>query len=196
MAAKKISPELQAIVSAGDAGYHAARAELLQPYLVEHPNSVRGWVDLGHSLGHLFRFPEAEAAFQKALELVSGTERAGILGFLGHLWLDQGQLEKAKDCYGMQIEAEPDDAAGYLFLANVLLRESDTEGAIEVLTQATKCSQGCREEVHFQLGVAYRCQDRLEDARLQMEQALRLDPELQPAEVALKDLKSALARRR
>lgn len=196
MSAKKLDPDLQAILSAGDAGYHATRVELLQRYLAEHPQAVRGWIDLGQSLSELFRFDEAEQALNRALELVPPENAAGILGLLGHLCLDRGQLAQAAEFYRQQIERDPEESSGHLFLANILLRQGDASAAITTLQQALACPRGCREEVHFQLGVALRSLDQLEDARLQLEQALRLDPEMLPAQVALKDLKSALARRR
>ena len=69
MSNKKLSPEIQAILSASDAGLHATTISLVQQFLVENPDSPRGWIDLGRAFAQIFRFDEAEQALelQKAL---------------------------------------------------------------------------------------------------------------------------------
>ena len=68
--ANKLPPEVQAILNASDAGFYATTVQLLKPYLENNPDSQRGWIDYGHALGNLARYREAEAAYQRAIELL------------------------------------------------------------------------------------------------------------------------------
>ena len=91
MSNKKLSPEIQAILSASDAGLHATTISLVQQFLVENPDSPRGWIDLGRAFAQIFRFDEAEQAFNKVIELSEETSAAAIYGEIGNLYRIKGK---------------------------------------------------------------------------------------------------------
>ena len=192
---KQIQAQAQAIISAADAGLFATTAALAEAFLKEHPSSLRGWLDLGHALTCLCRYDDAIAAYQQAIKLAKEADQNpdGIYSELGQLYRQQGDFEKAAECFQNQIEANSDDAAGYLMKATLQLQSGQTEQSIETLNRALECSSGITEEVHYSLGVTLRSQGELVKARDQFQQALSLSPEYEAAKTALKDVKSAIS---
>lgn len=190
--AKTLPPEVQAIISASDAGLHATTVKLVREYVANNPESQRAWIDLGHSLGHLARYEEARQAFEKAIELAGEGPVDVIFGEIGHLYRAQGDFESAISWYQKQIAADPNDSMGYLFLGNVQRAKGDSEAAIATLTKALECELGCREEVHFSLGLAYRNADQMFEAKLQLEKAVAIDDKFAAAKTAIKDVAKCL----
>jgi tetratricopeptide (TPR) repeat protein len=192
MSKKKISPEVQAILSASDAGLLATTVGLVKRFLVENPDSQRAWLDLGRALGQLAQYEEAKQAFLKVIEL-SGSPEGAIFGELGNLDRTRGDFESAITWYQKQIEADPDDGTGYLFLGNLLMRQGNLESSETALQQALAADQVCLDEAHFSLGLVYRSQGRLAEAKTHFESALEIDENFAAAKLALKDVKSASA---
>ena len=192
---KQIQAEAQAIISAADAGLFATTVALAESFLKENPASLRGWLDLGHGLTCLCRYGDAINAYQHAIKLANdaGQNPDGIHSELGQLYRQRGDFESAAKCFQNQIDANPDDAAGYLMKATLQLQSGQSDQAIETLTRALECSAGVGEEVHFSLGVTFRSQGELVKAREQFEQALSLAPDYVAAKTALKDAKSAIS---
>lgn len=186
--AKTLPPEVQAIISASDAGLHATTIKLVQSYLVDNPSSPRAWLDLGHALGNLSRYAEAESAFNQAIELTEGGPVDAIYGEIGHLYRAQGKFEEAIAWYQKQVDADPQDASGYVFLGNVKRVQGKAEDAIETLNMALNCELGCLEEVHYSLGLAYRNHGQYFEAKVQFEKALAIDEKFAAAKTALKDV--------
>ena len=158
---KKLPPEVQAIVSASDAGFFATTVQLLKSYLENSPDSQRGWIDYGHALGNLARYSEAEAAFHRAIELTEEADRDSIYGELGNLFRNQGNYDVAAQWYRKQIEANPKDATGHVFLGSLEVKRGEFASAIEILQEGLECETICFEELHFALGNAYRSLEEL-----------------------------------
>ena len=192
MSKKKISPEVQAILSASEAGLLATTVGLVERFLLENPKSQRAWLDLGHALGQLARYEEAERAFLKVIEL-SDLPEGPILGEIGNLYRSKGDFESAIQWYQKQIDTDPKDGTGYLYLANVLMRQGKLAPAEVALHKALAADQVCLEEAHFSLGLVYRSQGRLAEAKTQFESALEFDEYFAAAKLALKDVKKAVA---
>lgn len=190
--ANKLSPEIQEIVSASDAGYHATVVKLLDPFLAKNANSQRGWLDLGHALAQLSRYRDAEAAFLNAIDLTDESDRGTIFGELGNLFRSEGNFDAAADWYEKQIQSSPDDATGLLFLGSLELKRGNAAVAVELLNRGLNCKAACFEEMHFALGSAYRSLGQLAEAKRQFEQALDADPKYIAAKIALNDVKKAL----
>ena len=192
---KQIQTQAQAIISAADAGLFATTVALTEAFLKENPDSVRAWLDLGHASTCLCRYDDAIAAYQKAIDLAkdAGQNPDGIYSELGQLHRQRGDFELAAECFQNQIEANPDDAAGYLMSATLLLQSGDPDQAIETLNRALDCPSGIKEEVHFSLGTTYRSKGELVQARDQFQRALSISPDYAAAKTALKDTKSAIS---
>lgn len=193
MSKKQISSEAQAILSAADAGFHATTVALVKQFLNTNPDSVRAWLDLGQALGQLARYQESESAFLKVIELSGDDTDGAIYGEIGNLYRAKGEFDRAISWYQKQIETEPNDAVGYLYLGNILLRQGKFEASEMAFNQALGCEQACLEEVHFSLGRVNRCMGRLPESKTHFEKALKLDEHFAEAKTAIKDVNSAMA---
>ena len=191
--ANKLPPEVQAILNASDAGFYATTVQLLKPYLENNPDSQRGWIDYGHALGNLARYREAEAAYQRAIELTEEADRDSIYGELGNLFRNEGNYPIAADWYRKQIDANPQDATGHVFLGSLELKRGDFAAAIEILQEGLQCETFCLEELHFALGNAYRALDEFTLAKVHYDKAIAADPKYDAAKTVLKDVKNALS---
>ena len=189
MSNKKLSPEIQAILSASDAGLHVTTISLVQKFLVEHPNSPRGLIDLGRAFAQVFRFDEAEQAFNKVIELSDEKSAAAIYGEIGNLYRTQGKFEQAVQWYEKQIAADPEDALGYLYLGNLLLRQGDFSSAGTVFHKALECKTACFDEIHYSIGLVNRSLENYGEAASHFKQAIELNDRHDDAKVALKDVK-------
>ncbi|MDA7902699.1 tetratricopeptide repeat protein [Mariniblastus sp.] len=189
MSNKKLSPEIQAILSASDASLHATTISLVKQFLIEQPDSPRAWIDLGRALAHVFRFDEAEQAFGKVIEMSDANSAAAIYGEIGNLYRTQGKFEDAIQWYEKQISADEEDALGYLYLGNLLLRQGNSNAAETVFRKALDCKVACFDEVHYSLGLVYRALENYADAASQFKQAIELNDRHTEAKVALKDVK-------
>ena len=190
---KKLPPEVQAIVSASDAGFYATTVQLLKSYLENNPESQRGWIDYGHALGNLARYREAEAAYHRAIELTAEPDRDSIYGELGNLFRNEGNYEIATQWYCKQIEANPKDATGHVFLGSLEIKRGEFASAIEILQEGLECETVCFEELHFALGNAYRSLEEFTLAKVHYDKAIAADPKYDTAKTALKDVKNAIS---
>ena len=67
--------------------------EALNKWIAENPKDTLAYQQLGHNLAQLRRYPEADAAYQKALEM--GGSDAGIYMGLGQIRFGQKRYEEA-----------------------------------------------------------------------------------------------------
>ena len=182
-------------MSAADAGFFATTVSLVEKFLIENPESIRAWLDLGLAQGQLGRYGEAESAFQKVIELEKAngdSESAAVLGEIGNLYRAQGQFDVAITWYEKQIAAAPKDSIGYLYVGNILMRQGKFPDAIEAFKKARECDGVCLEEVHYSLGLAYRSEGDFGEAKRQFELAVNYHSDFADAKIALKDV-AALA---
>ena len=191
MSKQKISAEAQAILSAADAGLHLTTIGLVEKFVETNPRSIRAWLDLGQALGQLARYEPAEQAFQKAIELSGDQSNGAILGEIGNLYRARGDFETAIVWYQKQIDAEPDDAMGYLYLGNIQMRRGNFAAAKAAFESALTCDRVCLEEAHYSMGLVNRCTGLISDAKTHFEKAIELDPKFTQAKIALKDVMSA-----
>lgn len=190
MSKKKISQEAQAIISASDAGLWATTVALVEKFLATNLDSQRGWLDLGQSLVQLARYDEAEIAFRKVIEL-SGDQPAAMYGEIGNLYRAKGDFDSAITWYRKQIDAQPNEAIGYLYLGNILMRQGSFDASEAAFQNGLTCDDACLEEVHFSLGLVNRCMGKLPESKKHFEQAVEFDERFTQAKVALKDVQSA-----
>ncbi len=193
MSKKKISPEAQAIISASDAGYHATTVARAEQFLGSHPDSQRAWLDLGLSLGQLARYVEAEQAFLKVIELSGDDPAAAMYGEIGNLYRAKGDFDSAISWYQKQIDADSMDSMGYLLLGNIHMRRGNFTASEAAFHSALACQQVYLDEVHFALGLVNRCMGRLSESKSHFEKAVEFDRNFVEAQIALKDVKSALS---
>ncbi|MFT5303854.1 MAG: tetratricopeptide (TPR) repeat protein [Mariniblastus sp.] len=191
MAKQKLSLEAQAIVSALDAGHLTTTVALVESFLVNHPESQRAWLDLGQSLAQLARYDEAETAFKKVIELAGETASGAVYGEIGNIYRAKSEIATAIQWYQKQIDTDPADATGLLYLGNVLMRQGKFEEAKKAFVSALQCELVCIEEVEFSLGLICRNMGRLHDAKNHFDNAIELDDKFTEAKTALKDVVAA-----
>ena len=73
---------------------YSQAVELLQKVVDKNPKDANAWNYMGYSLRNLKKYDEALAAYEKALKIKP--KHKGALEHLGELYLQTGQLEKAK----------------------------------------------------------------------------------------------------
>ena len=88
------SSEYQQAVKAIKKEDYAKAIELLQQALGENPENANAWNYMGYSLRSMKRYDEALAAYEKALEIKP--KHKGAIEYLGELYLQTDQLDKAK----------------------------------------------------------------------------------------------------
>jgi Flp pilus assembly protein TadD len=88
------SSEYKQAVKAIKKDNYPAAVELLNKVVDKDPDNEDAWNYLGYSLRNLQEFDGALAAYEKALQLEP--EHKGALEYLGELYLNTGQPEKAR----------------------------------------------------------------------------------------------------
>ncbi len=142
----------------------------------------------GIALERSKRWPEAEAALQRALALEPN--QPFVLNYLGYSWVDQGQyLDEAKAMLYRAVELRPDDGFIVDSLGWAYYRLGDYDKAVTHLERAVELEPG-DPVINDHLGDALWHVGREREARFQWRRALTLDPEpdLVPTiEVKLRD---------
>ncbi len=164
----------------------------MEQFLVENPTSQRAWIDMGQALAQLSRYEKAESAFKKVIELAGEADSGAIFGEIGNLYRAKADFETAKTWYQKQIDADPDDATGLLYLGNLLMRQGELEESKAAFESALKCKLVCFEETHFALGLVHRCLGEFAEAKTQFQRAIDYDDKFLAAKAALKDVSTML----
>lgn len=192
MARKKLSPAQQERVSASDAGLHATVIQLARRWLQEQPNDLKAWLDLGHACWQSGRFDEAQHAFEQAMKVDSDQPKDVVFGELGNMNRMRGDYDQAARWYQQQIDADPSDATGYIFLGSLRFRQGQLDAAAEVLEQGANCQLGCLEELFYTLGLVRLAQEDFYNAIETLKKAAQIDAKHLGVQLALKDAKKAV----
>lgn len=186
----------QQLISASDSNLLASTVRLADEYLAMSPGSVRALMDKAHALAGLARYEESLGVYQAAIEnLQDGQSPDAIYGEIGNLYRVKGEFSQAIVYYRKQIESDPDDVTGYLFLGTLQLQQGEISAAQETLQSANQCSSGCLEELKLALGNTMRAMGDYEQAAACYNEALQLSPGDALAKAALKDVRQATAGR-
>ena len=131
----------------------------------------------GYGLGYLYleqdRFAEAETAFKKALELDSNNEMANM--GLGDLYREVGRYDESEAVFLKIISTNP-KSESYLGLAWLYIHQERYDDAVEAgqnfLTNIRE-----KAEVYYTIGVAYREQGDIANAKAAFTKAVELNPD-------------------
>jgi len=137
-----------------------AEAEL-EASLAEGPPSVGVLVALGDLRRAKLSFPEARAAYSRAVELEPGHYDA--LYGLGVCDSYAGEHARAIDLFRRALRAAPDSAPAHLALGISLLQTGGTAEAVPELEEAAKLEPRMR-QAYYQLGRAYQTLGRSREA--------------------------------
>lgn len=184
----------QQLISASDSNLLATTVRLADQYLALSPGSVRALVDKAHALAGLSRYQESLSVYETAIEALQDDQSPdAIYGEIGNLYRGKGEFSQAIVYYRKQIEADPDDATGYLFLGTLQLEQGDITAAEETLQSASKCSSGCPDELKLALGNTMRAKGEYEQAAACYTEVLQVSPGNALAKAALKDVRQAMS---
>lgn len=125
---------------------------LLEKYLEKFPDDPRAWVGLGLGYEDLKRFPDAEKAFQRALEAdPKSADAEHQLGVLKEL---SGDSADAKSYYEKAVAIDPNHLTSLSRLGAIYLQSGDFSHAREVLLRAESLDPNNRETEY---GLALAC---------------------------------------
>ncbi len=178
----------QQLVTASDNQWYATTVKLADEYLAEHPDSIKALLDKGHALTKMARYEEALPVFESAIEKLGDQSPDAIYGEIGNLYRDQGNFAKAIEYYQRQIDADPEDVTGRIFLGTLQYQQGAFEAAQETLRLGLTSAVGCVEELRYALGCVLRSMGKFEEAKAEFEFVLRIAPGDALAKNALKDL--------
>lgn len=136
--------------------------EVLTYAVHENPKDAHAHLHLGNVYAHLGRLPEAQASWQRAVEINSGLS-IGWRNLGLHAWVVQADLSRAADLYKKAIAARTEDQTLYRDLAEIMLADDQRDAAIGVL-ESTPFARLRRSDVIITLAQAYVDEGRYADA--------------------------------
>ncbi len=157
---------------------HARRAVQLKP------ERARFHHTLASILEDLGRKDEAISELRKAVE--RNPRLADTRYGLGLLLQEEGRTDEALQHYQAALEANPDLAGLYAPTATLHARKGELAEAVRLYEEAVRRQP--TPSVHFNLGLTLERMGRTAEARRHYEQALALDPGLEPARQRLRAL--------
>lgn len=178
----------QRLITASDNHWYATTVKLSEEYLALQPDSIKAILDKGHALVKLAKYEAALTAFESAIEKLGDENPDAIYGEIGNLYRDKGDFPKAADYYQRQIQGDPHDATGCIFLGTLQFQQGAFADAEATLRRGLTCDAGCEEELRYALGCVLRSVGRFDDAKAEFEAVLRIVPDDALAKNALKDL--------
>jgi Flp pilus assembly protein TadD len=167
-----------------DNGDYDRALEVLKDGLVLYPNSVELLIGLGYTRLVREEFVWAKHAFEKALALEPDHEDA--LAGLGETLLRFGRYEDARDLF-RQIRLEGASSADLdllLAMGRALYREHLFHDALEIFTEAVAWFAESADACAARAYTLHRLDDP-DQAQLELQRALGLDPQLYEARVYL-----------
>lgn len=186
----------KAIVTATEKNLNACVIELAESFLNDFPESQAVWTLYGLALCRVDRFKDAKKALLRSISLVDDTDKQERISWLycrmGRIYEDSGNFRKAIAWFEKAHETNPNEATFLIYIGVKLLRLEKYEEAVEVLTKATTCHEGCIDEAFYNLGVVNLIQRNYAEAKSCFEKALELDPKYKEAREQLKDINKVL----
>ena len=122
-------------------------------------------------------YPEAIKAYENLAKATP--DNADVQSALGGLYLESGDLAKAREYYQKLLTANPKDPAAHLQLARVSINSGDPKGSLEFLNQALSLAvqmdnQEQKGSALHLTGLAYERLNKPEDALRSYQQALEV----------------------
>jgi len=156
-----------------ESGKPAEALGAYQQVLAGNPTSARAYYNLGVSLTDVGRWQEAEKLFEEAIKIESNLAEA--YGGLGLCALQRGEADRAIQLFIKARELGFKDPALSLNLSYAYLNKKDWQKAEEEARQAVNVQPGLATGYNS-LGIALAQQNKLEEARIALERALKINP--------------------
>lgn len=156
----------------------------LRPALEQHRDSYLLWFGMGLAQFDQTQNAAAAESFDKTIAL--NAKFAPALAYRGLVALDQTKFDEAIGYYRRAIASDPSVADFHLLLAQALEKKSpDDLAAVEQEIGAALSRNPDSAAAHSMLGRVRLVQNRPQDATVELQRALELDPTLQEAHFQL-----------
>ena len=170
--------DVRAMRAMADMYRNLQRYEEAEPIYTEliasAPNDWRLYFSRGAARERLGRWPEAEADFQRALEI--SPQQPEVLNYLGYSWIDRGErLQEALAMIQRAVELRPSSGAIIDSLGWAYYRLGDYAQAVDHLEHAVQL-EPADATLNDHLGDVYWRLGRRIEARFQWQRALTLEP--------------------
>jgi Flp pilus assembly protein TadD len=166
----------QAMVKAGRGEIEPAIADLKRSLAI-YPHYVRALNDLGVLYLHSNQLSEAEATFRQAIKLNESFVYPRLN--LGVVLNRQGRYAEAAELLGKIYQDNAGIPAARLPYADALAgmgKTAEAEKLLRSLIAETGLSESAKAESHFRLGAVLNKQNRFAEAVLELEEAIKLEP--------------------
>ena len=108
---------------------YAQKAKVLEAEVINNPENMEAWIQLGHVYFDTEKFDKAINAYEKALKL--NPSNADVLTDLGIMYRRSGQFRKAIEKFDKAVAVDPKHENARLNKGIVLMHDlSDRDGAI------------------------------------------------------------------
>ena len=148
--------------------------QIMKSYLKEDPNDAYILTKLGDACYNLGHYDEAEAYFNKALQI--NPDRPETNYGLGLMLEKQGEIEAAIKCYRKATAGDPHLAEAYAHLGAIYIHKGMLDNAISELRMALATNPDLA-WVRSNLGLAYTNKGMLNEGVTELKKALAIDPD-------------------
>ena len=137
----------------------------------KQPDSWQAWVIKGRAFENLKRLDEAQAAYQKSLELAP--KNADLVRTLANFYARKGDRERAEQLYKQLLEMDPSARSYFLFasyLTQDKARDAEAEAAYKKALELAKDDE--KPEAFQRLASYYYARERYDEAEATLKQGL------------------------
>jgi len=191
-----VSPEQkqrrEAILNADDEDQYATIELLSRSHVKDFPKDSLIWMLRGRVLTQLYRWEEADAAFEQALQNAPEADHCFIWSEKAESFKRRGNFIEAERCYHRRLQLQPADCWILTLLALTIQRRGDLFLAEQRLREAIATEGEERDAAWYFLGGVLVALGRLQEAAKCYREALALSPDYEIAKVRLADVEAAL----
>jgi tetratricopeptide (TPR) repeat protein len=155
-------------------GVYADEETLWRDNIAKNPKAWLAYSNLGDSLSHAGRFPEASEQYEQALQI--NPDYAEAHSNLGVVLFREGKIQDAIQQYEQAIRINPDFPGAHCNLGIAWLQTGRIAGAITQYQQALRSTPDYT-EAYYDMGNAFLQTGKLPDAIEQYQLALHIDPD-------------------
>lgn len=194
MSSAKDDPEefdlRQRIVGLMEEGAVAPLLEAHLGYLQKFPESGWGWLVSVPTLIDLGRYGDAKAALKSARLFNSDEALPTLCYWRSILYKEKGDLRRAERWIREALEVEPNNGSFQVTLGDILAKRGKLKAARKAHLAAVELGDANVDEAHFNLALLLRAQRRYDEALVQVNAALSIDPDYSDAYALKQDLEA------
>jgi tetratricopeptide (TPR) repeat protein len=146
-------------------------------------DDVRVWGTLASALATQGRYSDAADAYRRALQFEP--DNARVHASLAGLLAQQNQLDPAMNHARRAIELDPRNAQARLNYGTMLAQSGRIDEGIEQLREAIRLAPRRLPQAHANLGMLYLSKGQPDQAAIEFQRALMIDPRYAPARAGL-----------